>query len=92
MAKGKANGDGTPTDVHLVLNGKGRVGKVIAPTRLRQITTLHRRGLDGERISDPSLKRAELDQWQVRGRPTLARGTEQRLRRLYSTRMGNICT
>jgi len=32
MSKDKANGDGTSTDVHLVLNGKGGVGKVVVAT------------------------------------------------------------
>jgi len=31
MAKDKANGDGTSADVHLVLNGKGGVGKSVGP-------------------------------------------------------------
>lgn len=36
MAKDKANRDGTPPDIHLVLNGKGRVGKSVVATWLAE--------------------------------------------------------
>jgi CO dehydrogenase nickel-insertion accessory protein CooC1 len=36
MAKDKANGDGTSADVHLVLHGKGGVGKSVVDTWLAE--------------------------------------------------------
>jgi hypothetical protein len=83
MAKDKANGDGTSAEIQLVLNGKGGSERSLHPL----VSAKSLRCIDAVLTANGSLIHPSNEPNSISGKygggPPLARGTEQRLRRLY---------